>query len=77
MRSVRRMLAEGTSTQREWKWYRGVYEKALRRNVIKVCILIQAENVALAVWRKIMLIYLARTAKGNKTEKGINYWGSI
>lgn len=46
---MRRLLGEGTSTHREWKWQRVVYKKSLRRNVMKVCILKQKANAALAV----------------------------
>lgn len=32
----------------------------------------QKANAALAIWRKILLVYLARSAIGNKFEKGRN-----
>ena len=64
------MLREGTNTQNENSKEVRVCEMPLRPNIMKTCMLKQKTNAALAVWRKILLVYLARSTIENKFEKG-------
>lgn len=66
-------MRERTSTQNENGKEVHVCETPLRPNIMKIlCMLKQKAKAALAVWRKILLVYLARSAIGNEFEKGRN-----